>query len=172
MNSLTRQLANHIKRTVTGPMWHGPALNEVLEGVTPEMAAARPFAGAHSIWELVLHVTVWADVARARLRGERIVDPLPAEDWPPVGDPTATAWTSAIERMRESYRGLADDVKQLDDSRLAEKDHRPRLHGFQPPSRRDRTRDVSRRTNSDFEENCQSVECGRTPFRCVPSGTP
>ena len=120
MNSLTRQLANHIKRTVTGPMWHGPALNEVLEGVTPEMAAARPLAGAHSVWELVLHVTVWADVARARLRGERIVDPLPAEDWPPVGDPTATAWTSAIERMRESYRGLADDVKQLDDSRLSE----------------------------------------------------
>ena len=121
MNSLTRQLANHIKRTVTGPMWHGPALNEVLEGVTPEMAVARPLAGAHSIWELVLHVSVWADVARARLRGERIVDPLAAEDWPPVGDPTATAWTSAIERMRESYRGLADDVKQLDDSRLSEK---------------------------------------------------
>jgi uncharacterized damage-inducible protein DinB len=121
MNSLTRQLANHIKRTVTGPMWHGPALNEVLEGVTPEMAAARPLAGAHSIWELVLHVTVWADVARARLRGERMSDPLPTEDWPPAGNATATAWTSAIERMCESYRGLADDVKQLDDSRLAEK---------------------------------------------------
>jgi len=121
MNALTRQLANHINRTVTGPMWHGPALNEALEGVTPEIASARPLSGAHSIWELVLHVTVWSDVARARLRSERIADPSPAEDWPPVGDVTATAWTSAIERMRESYRGLAEDVKQLDDSRLSEK---------------------------------------------------
>jgi len=120
MNTQTRQLANHIKRTVTGPMWHGPALDDVLEGVTPEIASARPFAGAHSIWELVLHVTVWAEVARARLLGERIADPLPTEDWPPVGDVTATAWTSALERMRESYEALADDVKQLDDSRLAE----------------------------------------------------
>jgi uncharacterized damage-inducible protein DinB len=121
MNTLTRQLANHIKRTVTGPMWHGPALNDVLDGVTPEIASARPLAGAHSIWELVLHVTVWADVARERLRGERISDPLPAEDWPPVGDASAAAWTAAIERMRESYRTLADEVKQLDDVRLADK---------------------------------------------------
>jgi uncharacterized damage-inducible protein DinB len=120
MNDLTRQLANHIKRTVTGPMWHGPALNDVLDGVSHHDAAARPIAGAHSIWELVLHVTVWADIARARLQGERIGDPPPADDWPPVGDATAAAWTSAVERMRESYRALAADVKQLGDARLSE----------------------------------------------------
>jgi hypothetical protein len=27
-------LANHLERTVTGPMWHGPALATVLEAVT------------------------------------------------------------------------------------------------------------------------------------------
>ena len=41
-------------------------------------AASRPIPGAHSIWELVLHVAGWADVARARLTsGEPVV---PAED--------------------------------------------------------------------------------------------
>jgi uncharacterized damage-inducible protein DinB len=120
MNELTRHLANHIKRTVAGPMWHGPALNEVTDGVTAEIAAAHLLAGAHSIWELVLHVTVWADIARARVKGERIGDPTPAEDWPTVGDATDAAWTSAVERMQESYRALAADVKQLDDSRLSE----------------------------------------------------
>ncbi len=119
--SEARRLANHIKRTVTGPMWHGPSLNEVIDGVTAEAAATRPIAGAHSIWELVLHVTVWADIARARLRGEQITDPSPAEDWPTESHATADEWTSAIERMRESYRLLAEDVRQLDDSRLAEK---------------------------------------------------
>ena len=121
MNDLTRQLANHIKRTVSGPMWHGPALNEVLDGVTSETASAHPLAGTHSIWELVLHVTVWADIARARLQGERIGDPPPADDWPAVGDATDAEWTSAVERMRESYRVLAHDVKQLDDAKLSEK---------------------------------------------------
>jgi len=116
-----RRLANHIKRTVTGPMWHGPSLNEVLDGVTADMAAARPVAEAHSIWELVLHVTVWADIARRRLRGEQVSDPSPAEDWPSTGEASAQAWTSALERMRESYRLLADEVKQLDDARLADK---------------------------------------------------
>ena len=121
MNDLTRRLANHIKRTVTGPMWHGPSLNEVLDGVTAEVAAARPVANAHSIWELVLHITAWSVIARARLRGEQIIDPPPAQDWPPPGGTSASAWTSALERMRESYVALADDVKQLDDARLADK---------------------------------------------------
>ncbi len=57
--SRPRYLANAITRTVTGPMWHGPALAEVLEGVTPERAASRPIGSAHSIWEIVLHVAAW-----------------------------------------------------------------------------------------------------------------
>ena len=118
---MTRQLANHLKRTVTGPMWHGPSLDEVLAGVSHDVAAARPITSAHSIWELVLHVTVWSDIARARLKGEQINDPTPQEDWPPATVTTETAWMSAVERMRESYRALADDVKQLDDARLDEK---------------------------------------------------
>jgi uncharacterized damage-inducible protein DinB len=114
-------IANHIKRTVAGPMWHGPSLDEVLDGVTPGTAAAHPIVGAHSIWELVLHITLWADVARARLRGDRMDDPSPEENWPAVPNVTADAWTSTVERMRDSYRTLADDVRQLDDGRLAEK---------------------------------------------------
>ena len=121
MPSLTRRLANHISRTVTGPMWHGPALDQVLEGVGYQKAAAKPITAAHSIWELVLHITVWAEIPRARLGGERIEDPAPADDWPAPGSVTAEAWHAAVERMRASYRALADDVKQLDDSRLTEK---------------------------------------------------
>ena len=120
MITLSRSLANHIKRTVTGPMWHGPSLDEVLDGVTHETAAAHPIAGAHSIWELVLHVAVWAEIARGRLHGERMDDPSPEENWPPVTDAMAASWASTVARMRASYRALADDVRQLDDSRLAE----------------------------------------------------
>jgi uncharacterized damage-inducible protein DinB len=114
-------LANHIKRTVTGPMWHGSAVSELLAGVTPEAAAARPIADAHSIWELVLHVTAWAEIALARLRGQRIGDPTPAEDWPPVTGTGQADWDAAVERLREAHRSLAHETRHLDAATLDEK---------------------------------------------------
>jgi uncharacterized damage-inducible protein DinB len=112
------RLATHIERTMTGPMWHGPALAHVLDGVTHEHAAARPISDAHSIWEIVLHVAVWADIARARLKGQRTGDPTPEEDWPAVGPVTADAWRAAIDRLDASHRLLASDVGDLTDAAL------------------------------------------------------
>jgi len=114
-------LANHIKRTVTGPMWHGPALDEVLKDVTPELASARPIPGAHTIWELVLHVTAWAEIAAARARGERLADPPADEDWPPVGGTDQAAWDEAVKRLRDAHRALAHAARHLEDSRLHDK---------------------------------------------------
>jgi uncharacterized damage-inducible protein DinB len=119
--SRLKELARHIDRTVRGPMWHGPALMEVLEGVTPERAAAHPIAGAHSIWEIVLHSTAWAEIARARLKGERLGDPPPTEDWPPVAATDADAWQQALAQLRASHRQLAEEIGTLDESRLDEK---------------------------------------------------
>jgi len=133
MSRATR-LANHIERTATGPMWHGPALADVLEGVTADRARRRPVAGAHSIWELVLHITVWCDIARQRIKGQATGDPTPAQDWPtapitvPGSDPKSGSdpassdgdsdWRLAVERLGESHRQLAADVRLLDEAQL------------------------------------------------------
>jgi uncharacterized damage-inducible protein DinB len=113
MPSVAAVLANHIKRTVTGPMWHGAALDALLQDVTHEQAAARPIAGAHTIWEIVLHVSAWAEIARARIHGERTADPTNAEDWPPVGATGIAEWQAALERLRQGHRALATDVRRL-----------------------------------------------------------
>ncbi len=113
MSRATR-LGNHIERTVTGPMWHGPALLEVLDGVDAARARARPIAGAHSIWEIVKHITAWAEIARQRIHGEALGDPTAEQDWPPIGDD----WAQDLERLKESHRRLAADVRQLDDAAL------------------------------------------------------
>jgi len=110
-------LANLIERTVSGPMWHGPALIDLLDGVPHLRAAARPIAGAHSIWEIVRHVAAWADIAGWRVRGEKI-DPTPGEDWPPVADEGDEAWARDVERLANSYRALAEATRALDDRQL------------------------------------------------------
>ena len=52
-------IADQISRAFRGESWHGPSVREVLAGVSAEDAAAHPIAGAHSIWEIVLHLTGW-----------------------------------------------------------------------------------------------------------------
>ncbi len=119
MHSIAAQLSNHIKRAVSGPMWHGAALDELLAQVSCEQAAARPIPGAHSIWEIVLHVAAWAEIALARVHGDRTGDPAPEEDWPPVpGSDPAADWQAALERLRESYRALATGTRRLDQSAI------------------------------------------------------
>jgi uncharacterized damage-inducible protein DinB len=118
--SRATKLAKHIHRTVKGPMWHGLALAQVLEGVTAECARAHPVAGAHSIWEIVLHITAWSDIARQRIKGQATGDPTPEQDWPSdstSSDP-ASEWRLAVERLGESHRQLAADTRQLDDEQL------------------------------------------------------
>ena len=125
--SRAQRVADAIERSVSGPMWHGSALADLLDGVTAEQAAARPVAGAHSIWELVLHVTAWTEIARERLVGSAKADPTPEEDWPPVADTSADAWRAALERLKAAHRELAADALKLDDStlvgRVPGKDH-------------------------------------------------
>ena len=112
--------ADRIERTMAGPRWHGPALAELLGRVSAEQAVRRPVPGAHSVWELVLHVTTWADVVRERLASDVLVEPqADEEDWPPVPAATdAAAWRAATARLADAHRALAAAVRALPPARL------------------------------------------------------
>jgi uncharacterized damage-inducible protein DinB len=124
-----KRLANRIERTITGPMWHGPALLDLPNGVTCTQALGRPLPAAHSIWALVRHVTAWCEIVRRRIKGEAIDDPSPEQDWPPVPDAApdgparsaselSVAWERAVERLAASHRQLAADTRLLGDAEL------------------------------------------------------
>jgi uncharacterized damage-inducible protein DinB len=117
----TKYLAGRLRRTISGPMWHGPAVAEVLAGLTPAEAAARPIPGAHSAWELVLHLAVWGEIAAARLDGGMVAYPPPDVDWPaPPEHASAEAWAAAQARLAAAYEALAARVVALPRARLAE----------------------------------------------------
>jgi len=131
-----RRLSNFISRTVSGPMWHGAALSELLEGVSAEAAAAHPIPTGHSIWEIVLHMTAWCDIAADRLVDKRTGDPKKDEDWPPVRDYSDAAWRDAKNELFAGYRMLAEAAANLDLPRLQKiipgRDHSSQemLHGL------------------------------------------
>jgi uncharacterized damage-inducible protein DinB len=117
--SQTRLLANRIKRTFIGPMWHGPSLSQVLQGVTYEEAAQRPAMSVHNIWELVLHIITWVDVPLERLGGSARKDVATDEDWPlPPTTPSDEAWQAAVVRLQERHRALAAAVREMTDDQL------------------------------------------------------
>jgi uncharacterized damage-inducible protein DinB len=114
----TARLADQIRRAARGHAWSGPSAREALDGVTAPMAAAHPVVGAHSIWELVRHMTVWATVVRRRVSGE-IVEPTAAQDWPALtGHERPADWEADLQALFAAHEALAASVEQLDDAAL------------------------------------------------------
>jgi uncharacterized damage-inducible protein DinB len=112
------RIRDQIARTLDGEAWHGPALMAILSGLDAKAASARPLPGAHTPWEIMLHVTASADLVLARLSGE-VRTLSDEEDWPtPAGD--QAAWEADMARLRRIHQGLLDELVAMDASRLDE----------------------------------------------------
>jgi uncharacterized damage-inducible protein DinB len=119
MSEMTNIL-DELRRIHDKDAWHGAALKESLADVTAEQAAARPVKGAHSIWEIVRHITVWENVFRLRLEGHPVAEPEEG-DFPPVEDISQEAWAEALRQLNGCHERLLQTVAGLDDSVLPEK---------------------------------------------------
>jgi uncharacterized damage-inducible protein DinB len=113
------RLVEQIRRAFEGEAWHGPSVREALAGVGAEDAAAHPIAGAHGIWELVLHLGGTYGLVLRRLQGNG-AQLTPEEDWPPVPAPSADAWAAAVRALHELNRELRLAAGALPDDRLDE----------------------------------------------------
>ena len=111
------RISDQFRRAFEGEAWHGPSVLSLLEGVTAEQAAAHPVAGAHSIWELVLHIEAWERACKRRLQGDR-AQLSTEEDWAIVSDHSEAAWEKAKQKMIETHADLMDAIGSLDESRL------------------------------------------------------
>ena len=83
------------------------------------MAAAKPIHGAHSIWEILLHITAWTEAVRRRLQGERAQLSV-EEDRPTMGDMSGAAWNTALDRLQQVHQHLLRDDEPLSPTRLDE----------------------------------------------------
>lgn len=116
MSEIVR-IQDQLKRAFEGPAWSGPSVLEALEGVSATRATRRPIRGAHSIWELTLHIAVWEDVVRRRALGESF-NPSDEQDWPAVRVKTPAAWAAAIRKLKAGHQALREVVAAFDERRL------------------------------------------------------
>ena len=115
-----RRIRSQLRHAFEGPAWHGPSVRELLSDVTAERAARRPIAGAHSIWEITLHIATWERVVLKRLEGDMTGDPPTEEDWPAVTDTSDEAWQQTLASLEEGNRALREAIARFDEARLDE----------------------------------------------------
>jgi len=140
----TKRLASQLRRSYEGQAWHGPSLRELLEGVTSEQAAAKPISGAHSIWELVLHVTAWEQAALGFLEGKKYETLAGEKDWPPVQE----TWQAALDAFGSASHALVAAIRAMPEEKLKRIRRRRRIQFLLPAARRGPAQPVSCRDKS------------------------
>jgi uncharacterized damage-inducible protein DinB len=113
------RIVDELQREHDGDPWHGSPLQAILEGIDSTHANARPIPSAHSVWELVLHMTAWKNETGRRLAGAVACMPIEG-DWPEVGDPTDKRWHEALARLESAHVNLIAAVKALPENKLYE----------------------------------------------------
>ena len=115
-----KRILDQMDRSFEGDAWHGPPLKPLLDGMTAEDAAKHPIHGAHSIWELVLHLTAWNTILREELSGAS-AQITPELDWPPVWEATDIQWQRAVQNLVEARGRLRKAVESFRDEQLDER---------------------------------------------------
>jgi uncharacterized damage-inducible protein DinB len=137
-------LREQLRKGHSDDPWHGPATTTLLWELTALEAAAHPVPGAHSVWEIVLHMTAWQNEVRHRLGGRE--PGLPEEgDWPEPDEISDAAWErdqqlleASLDKLLEALdRCTEEDMERLGGS-VSDRDpalgtgttHRAMVHGL------------------------------------------
>jgi uncharacterized damage-inducible protein DinB len=106
------QLRVDLQQVYDGDPWHGSSITTVLKGINAVAAAHRPIPRAHTIWEIVMHMTAWTREVASRVRGADAKSP--PEDWPPprFGGGEA-AWQSAKDDLAAAQKELERAVDAI-----------------------------------------------------------
>ncbi len=112
------RISDQLQHAFFGPAYAGPAVIELLSATSAPAAAAHPISNAHSIWQIVLHMTFWKRAVLCGLRG-RAVTVGKDQDWPAIIEFADEYWDSACKELQDAHRELCEAVAKLPESALA-----------------------------------------------------
>ncbi len=117
MTTEVNRLEEQLRRVLEGEAWHGLSVLELLAGLSEAQAASHPIAGAHSIWELVLHIASDYDLVLRRLAGDGR-QLTAAEDWPACPASTEENWQQTVQELKLRNKKLRQAVRDFPVERL------------------------------------------------------
>ena len=117
MNEL-QQILEQYNQILHGEPWYGDPVWKILEGVDAECAAAQTVAPAHTIWQLVMHMAFWEDIATRRLSGP--VTPDESGNFPDTPAPEEQSWRRTLDQFRASNEEFRAALSQLDSAGLGD----------------------------------------------------
>ena len=124
-------IRDELRRSLHGTAWHGPALLEALDDVSPAEALERPLRGAHTIAELALHALAWIEEVTRRVAGADNDEPARG-DWPAVPEQLdSPLWTGVKGDIAGAGAVLDSLLAALPPARL--EDLARRVGGELPP---------------------------------------
>jgi hypothetical protein len=117
--SRIKRILDHYDGVLNGEPWHGDAVWPVLDSIPAQEAAARPIPAAHTIWEIVMHMAFWENVAAQRLAGLRagLVEEL---NFPPMPAATEENWRKTLDQLHAADRDFRAALAKLDEKKLDE----------------------------------------------------
>jgi len=113
------RIVDQLQRAYSGDAWHGPSVRAALDGVNHRMATARPLAPAHSISEIVQHLTAWTREVTRRLRTGVAREPEMG-DWPLRELTHEADWNSVLATFEAANEELLQQIAALDDAQLSD----------------------------------------------------
>ena len=102
-------------------------MTATVKGVPAFRALLKPIAHAHSVWEIVRHLTAWNHIVRRRFLGE-LVRVSPEQDWPPIEDQSPEAWQADLEALEAACKALIGALKKADGDAILARKVRGKTH--------------------------------------------
>lgn len=87
--------ANELRKAYMGDAWHGKNVSSIISSVKDSQAFSRPIPDAHTIAEIVLHLTSWTGEVNSRLMGKVSGEPAQG-DWPEPVEETPSGWNAIV----------------------------------------------------------------------------
>lgn len=115
------RLIGAFRNNYEGQPWYGEPIARILEGVTFEMALARPLRGVHSIFEIVAHSLHWRRFGLTQLRNQAVEPADDTPDWISWDVKEPSDWEQLKADFAATQQELLEAMQKLDDRLLDEK---------------------------------------------------
>jgi uncharacterized damage-inducible protein DinB len=114
------EIVSQFVTTYKGKPWYGSSITKILSDVTEKVALWKPTENAHSIAQLVWHMTYWRQALIKKLEGDLDYKAsMESEDnWISPEKIRSVGWKNILEQLQESQEKIVKLLKKQDDSLL------------------------------------------------------